>query len=124
MERDLMIKIKDLKKFRFTRYIWDDNRENLKNTIIKEGFDNENFYLTITKDFYILDGNHRFYTMLNNFEQDYEVRAKVYDVSIKTLIFLSIISSILFFPVVLFHYVKLEYKIRKNKIPNEFKRNR
>jgi hypothetical protein len=124
MEKDLMIKIKDLKKFRFTRYIWDENREKLKSIIINEGFDNENFYLTVTKDYYILDGNHRFDIMSNNFEQDYEVRIKAYNFSIKTVTFFSIISTILFFPVVLFHYVKLEYKIRKNKIPNEFKRNR
>jgi hypothetical protein len=115
------IKIGELKKSRFVRYIWTDERQKLKENIIENGFDNNNHYMTITKDNYVLNGNHRFEIMINNFNPDYEVNTHILDVSYKTVSILSILFSIIFFPIVGFKILRNEYIIRKNKIPNEFK---
>lgn len=116
-------KISELKFLKFTRLVWTDKRKKLKQEIIDNGFDNENHSLRVSKDLYLIDGNHRASVLIDNFEPDYEVRVEIVDIKKNHLMILILITSLLLFPLVLLGYIINQYKIFKNKIPNEFKRN-
>ena len=96
MKNFKIVRIGDLKKTKFTRYVWTYDRKNLEKNIIKNGFDNQNHYLEISNDNYILNGNHRFEILKKNFEDDYNVRVNVSKLGIKSIILISIIITIFF----------------------------
>jgi hypothetical protein len=115
MKNFKIVRIGDLKKTKFTRYVWTDDRKNLEKNIIENGFDNQNHYLEISNDNYILNGNHRFEILKKNFEDDYNVKVNASKLGIKSIILISIIITIFFLPIVVFKVLRQEYKIRKNK---------
>jgi hypothetical protein len=113
-------KISELKFLKFTKLVWTDSRKKLKQEITDNGFDNQNYNLKVSKDLYVLDGNHRLSTLVDNFEPDYEVKVEIINLKMKYLIVLILITGVVFSPIVLLSYLIHQYKIFKNKIPNEF----
>ena len=108
------VKLKDIKFHKWSKLGENKKDEKydwlkLKQSIIQNGFNQEQYKIKISKDGYCLDGHHRITVLKELYGEDYEINVKVVKGNYKPVtlvtIFLVIIFSPLLSPIVIYRRI-------------------
>jgi hypothetical protein len=102
------VKLKDLKPISNIR--WEEKHYNIKDDVINN-YDIKKGIITITKDNKILDGNHRYYTLLEHYGNNYQIMVR--RVPIKKSLYLFLITPIVIILIPIMVVIRLFKKINK-----------
>jgi len=118
-DRYIKLKISDLKQLKFSNLLWTEDRMNVRDEILNTGFDYKKGFITVTKDNYITDGNHRFHTLKEMHGENYYLYVERISLTKKQFMFFVVTFGIIFFPFVLINFLKLKYEFRKDSRRNK-----
>ena len=101
------VKLSDLKTInKDQKYYWSKpDKIELIDSITENGFDSEKSIITISNDFYIIDGHHRCDILMNMYGPDYKIFVKKYFFNRKTYIITLSSILILLSPIIIIVYI-------------------
>jgi hypothetical protein len=111
------IKLKDIKQSNCVLY--EKSRKELRDTFIKEGYDIKKETIKIGADNKIINGNHRYCLLLEEYGEEHEIVVDKIFITYGIINIITTTISILLLPIIFPYYLIKDYY--KNK--NEFKRN-
>lgn len=105
--KDVTVKLKDLKALK--KVSWGENQLKLKDTIINSY--NPIKGIIVSKGYKILDGNHRYYILLNHYGLDHEIVVRKAPIGQVIYITIGLIITLAVLPILIVRYlVKSAYK--------------
>ena len=112
------IKLKDIKQSNCVLY--EKSRKELRDTFIKKGYNIEKGIIKIGADNKIINGNHRYCLLLQEYGEEHEIVVDKIFITYDIINIITTTISILLLPIIFPYYVIKDY----NKKKNEFKKNK